>query len=68
MLLPVTFDAAKGRADIFKNCPAFKSKWTLTQRIRWVNLPQKKAGPSTNHAWYTWSWLHAGPPTLGWLP
>ena len=68
MLLPLAWDSAKGRRDLFKEHPAFKAKYILTRRIRWVNLDQKKNGPSQNHAWYVWDWTHSGPPTLGWLP
>lgn len=66
MLLPHAYDCAKGRVDLFKNLP-FKCKYTLTERIRWDNLDQKKAGPSTNHAWYVWDWKHIGPARMGWL-
>jgi hypothetical protein len=68
MLLPLAWDSAKGRRDLFKDHPAFKAKYTLTKRIRWVNLEQKKNGPSQNHAWFVWEWGHSGPPTLGYLP
>jgi hypothetical protein len=68
MLLPLAWDSAKGRRDLFKDHPAFKAKYILTKRIRWENLEQKKNGPSQNHAWYVWDWKHSGPPTLGYLP
>ena len=68
MLLPLAFDAAKSRFDLFRDCSAFKSKHTITRRIRWANLEQKTAGPSMNHAWFVWDWGHRGPPTMGWLP
>ncbi len=67
MLLPLAFDAAKGRKDLFSENPHFKAKYVLTKRIRWENLEQKKAGPSSNHAWYVWDKSHNGPPTMGWL-
>lgn len=68
MLLPVTFDTAKGRVPLFDSYP-FKAKYTLTQRIRWANLEQKKNGPSTNHAWYVWDWGgdQKSKPIMGWL-
>jgi hypothetical protein len=56
MLLPLTFDAAKGRKAIFADCAQFAGKYVLTTRIRWANLEQKKAGPMENHAWYIWDW------------
>lgn len=67
MLLPMQWDAAKTRRDLFEN-PPFKAKYTLTKRIRWENLEQKKAGPSMNHAWYVWDWGYEGKPFMGWLP
>jgi hypothetical protein len=65
MLLPHAFDAAKGRVDLWG--PPFKIKYTLTSRIRWENLVQKKAGPSMNHAWYVWDLDYDGPPMMGWI-
>ena len=70
MLLPLAWDSAKTRRDLFAEHPAFKAKYTLTRRIRWENLKQKKNGPSQNHAWYVWDWGQ-GPfigPVLGYLP
>lgn len=67
MLLPIQFDCAKGRRDLFAQNRRFKAKYTITQRIRWENLEQKKAGPSTNHAWYVWGEKSEYRPHLGWL-
>lgn len=67
MLLPLAFDSAKTRRDLFERNP-FKVKYTLTKRIRWENLEQKKNGPSQNHAWYVWDWAYDGPTTIGYLP
>lgn len=67
MLLPMTWDCAKSRLDLFEN-PPFKAKYTITKRIRWENLEQKKNGPSTNHAWFVWDWTYEGKPFLGYLP
>jgi hypothetical protein len=66
MLLPVTFDTAKGRTDIFADHPAFARKLILTRRIRWANIEQRSAGPSSNHCWLIWDWRHVGPPTIKW--
>ena len=41
MLLPCTFDTAKSRRYLFWG-PPFKIKYTITKRIRWENLVQKK--------------------------
>ena len=67
MLLPMAFDTAKTRRYLFDRRP-FKAKYTLTKRIRWENLEQKKNGPSQNHAWFVWDWQYEGKPFLGYLP
>lgn len=61
MLLPVDFDSAKGRVDLFANCPAFGLKIVLTDRITWFEpeLPppgKDVATPSESHAWFCWDW------------
>jgi hypothetical protein len=66
MLLPHAFDTAKTRRDLFEQKP-FKAKYTITKRIRWENLEQKKNGPSSNHAWYVWDLTYSGRPFMGWL-
>lgn len=55
MLLPFEFDAAGSRDEIVGGHPAFAAKITCAQRIRWLNLPQKKAGPMAHHSWYIYS-------------
>lgn len=67
MLLPVNFDSAKGRTDLFADNYSFKAEYRLTTRIRWENLEQKKAGPSQNHSWFVWDRYHSWPPMKGWL-
>lgn len=55
MLLPFAWNTAKSRRDLFEGPTAIaKAKYTLTKRIRWENLEQKKNGPSANHAWFVW--------------
>jgi hypothetical protein len=68
-LLPHTWDAAKGRRDLFED-QRFKAKYVVTKRIRWENIEQKPAGPSTNHSWYVWRAEPRGfiKPSMGWLP
>lgn len=56
MLMRADFDSAGGRQRLFKEHPAWHKKIVLTERLRWTNLEQKEAGPSTNHAWYIWDW------------
>lgn len=69
MLLRVDFDSAKNRREIFGDHPAFAGKYTLTQRIRWVNLPQSDSGPTDNHAWFVWDWRRADAGRVyGYLP
>jgi hypothetical protein len=65
MLLPHSYDCAKGRVDLFNHLP-FRCKWTLTKRIQWDNL-EHTATPSSNHAWYVWDWKYIGPAKMGWL-
>lgn len=60
MLLPVDWDAGKTRQDLFEDFPGHITKITLTERIRWTNLPQSKNGPSDNHAWFCWDWSRRG--------
>lgn len=67
VLLPVPFDSAKTRRDLFERKP-FKVKYTLTDRIRWANLPQRENGPTSNHAWFVWDRDYDGKPFMGWLP
>jgi hypothetical protein len=62
MLLPMSFDSASGRRDLFKDHPAFVGKYTLTKRIIWANLPPKfdkngrQIGSTKDHAWFIWDW------------
>jgi len=60
MLLPVDWDAAKTRHDLFEDFLGHVTKITLTERIRWTNLPQSKSGPSQNHAWFIWDHARKG--------
>ena len=64
-LLPVMFDCAKTRQDLWE--PPFKRKLILTRRIRWLNVEQRPTSPSSNHCWAIWDWAYSGPPTMGWL-
>jgi hypothetical protein len=62
MLLRVDFDSAKGRANLFRDNPAWAKKLVLTKRIVWF---EGGKSPSFNHAWYIWDWRHSGPATIG---
>ena len=53
-LLPFEFDAGKTRIPMVSEHRAFALKLTLTERIRWINLPQSKNDPMGHHAWYVW--------------
>lgn len=72
MLLPVDWDSAKTRSKFFNECPAWRHKIVLLDRIHWFDPEpvkkgeKKKAGPSANHAWYVWSWAPPyNQPTIG---
>lgn len=70
MLLSTNFDHAGGRADLFRDCPAWSRKIMLTRRIVWfVEANGKpKSSPSENHAWFVWDWRHAGEPRISYAP
>ena len=61
MLLPVDFDSAKGRTNLFKDCPAFAGKIVLLGRVKWF---AGKNDPSSNHCWLIWSRSHRGLPAI----
>jgi hypothetical protein len=62
MLLPVDFDSAKGRRNLFGDCPTFAGKIVLLDRIVWFERPG--AAPSSNHAWFVWAKAHTGLPWI----
>lgn len=65
MLLPINFDAASTRADLFGACPEFRTKVILTKRIVWFEREDgEKAAPSENHAWFIWTNWTGGPPNI----
>jgi hypothetical protein len=66
VLLKTDFDAAKTRQHLFGHCDIFEMKLVLTRRIRW--FADSKGSPSTNHAWFCWSWAHRGQPTITYAP
>lgn len=71
MLLKIDFDSAGGRADLFRDCPAWSRKIVLTKRIVFFvdkKTGKPKASPSTNHAWFLWSWRHEGEARLSYVP
>jgi hypothetical protein len=51
LLLAENFDCARGRADLFGECPFFAAKVILTKRIKWFD---GEGSPSSNHAWFLW--------------
>jgi hypothetical protein len=66
-LLPMSYDCAKGRVNMFRNRP-FKRKIVMLTRIRWENVEQKSAGPSSNHAWFIFDHaFEGGAPTMAWI-
>lgn len=56
MLLPVDFDSAATRTDMFRDCPAYWGQIVLLDRIKWFNTPGTRNSPSANHAWFVWDW------------
>lgn len=54
MLLTVDFDSGSTRRHVFDECPHWHLKVVLLKRITWFEVPGKKEGPSTNHAWFVW--------------
>jgi hypothetical protein len=62
LLLAVDFDSAKTRRDVFADCLYWSHKIVLIDRIVW--FPRPGAAPSTNHAWFIWSRMQFGPPTI----
>ena len=54
-------DAGKTRYDFFRDCDGYDGEVVLGDRIRWVNLEQKKAGPSMSHSWHVWQWPNQRP-------
>lgn len=63
MLLRADFDSGKTRSHLFADCPAFKKKIVLTDRIAWANIKQT-ATPSVNHAWFIWDWWNTEKPVI----
>jgi hypothetical protein len=66
MLLRDSFEGRPSRNALFDH-PAAAGRIVLTDRIRWENVEQKKAGPSQGHVWWVWDWnLHkpARPPRV----
>jgi len=52
LLLPIDFDSAKTRRDLFADCPSFAGKIVLLNRIVFFERPG--ASPASNHAWFLW--------------
>jgi hypothetical protein len=63
-LLPIDFDSAITRQNLFRYCPTFHGKIVLLNRIVWFRHPDKRAAPSSNHAWFLWRRDHRGPPII----
>jgi len=67
-LLPIDFDSAVTRQDIFRHCLTFHGKIVLLRRIVWFSHPDKREAPSSNHAWFLWRHDHHGPPIIRYAP
>jgi hypothetical protein len=62
MLLPIDFDSAVSRQDLFRYCPAFAGKIVLLNRIRWI--VGSIGSPSMNHCWCLWDHANVDAPTI----
>lgn len=60
LLLRIDYDSGKTRKHLFRDCPAFKHKVVLLDRIEWF---ADQSGEQ-NHAWYVWDWLNRDRPTI----
>lgn len=60
MLLPVAFDAAKSRYDLFGHNPHHIRKIIMTERIKWIP-GELKASPAQNHCWHVWDFTRYDP-------
>jgi hypothetical protein len=61
-LLPIDFDSAIGRQNLFRQCPSFIGKIVLLGRLRWI--PDSTGSPSTNHCWLLWDHANVEAPTI----
>jgi hypothetical protein len=70
LLLPLDFDSAISRHDLFGGCWQFMGKIILLRRIVWFERTDgERAGPKENHAWFIWTaepsamlpWAHTEP-------
>ncbi len=68
MLLPMNWDTAATRRDLFADCSAFKCKIVLTKRIVWFQKEGGGEAPKENHAWYLWDQPQHGAPTIRYWP
>lgn len=67
MLLKADFNSGHTRTDMFRDCPAYRMRLVLHERIVWFEpKPHPVTGristPSENHCWFCWDYQHAGPP------
>lgn len=68
MLLPMNWDTAATRRDLFDECPAFCRKIVLTRRIVWFEQTEKRKSPKENHAWFYRCHRYRGAPTIAYAP
>jgi hypothetical protein len=55
LLLPCDFDSAKTRARYFGDCPEFRGKIVLRERIVWFPRSDGiREAPKENSAWFLW--------------
>jgi hypothetical protein len=64
MLLRNDWDAASGRADLFRDNPYFAKKIVLTTRPKWFY--DTNGSPRFTYAWYIWIRHNQNKPTIVW--
>ena len=71
LLLPVDFDSAKTRMQLFAGCPHFAGKIILTKRIAWFTNPDPhRENPKENSSWFLWNRnaIRGRPPVVLYAP
>lgn len=63
LLLTASFDSGKTRTHLFRDCPRFRKKIVLLDRISWTG--NGKTG-TVDHAWFVWGARGAEAPTIAW--
>jgi hypothetical protein len=71
LLLPVDFDSAVTRRQLFGGCPHYAGKIVLTKRVTWFSNPDPhRERPKENSAWFLWdrNVIRGRPPVVLYAP